>query len=228
MQIGTCMRICGYKFMVTFLSFFSKAYLLTRRTGTCILICLGLVFLGKIPFVASFWSNGMRNALEITQAIDSAFSPVAKPRVWFQTKDSLRKKLMDEELSIRRKDAQLVKLQSVLMENKDLRDSLASISGEKKMWVPAHFLVTQSSAYIDVGSADKIEVGSVVVSSGIYLGSVVQVQAHVAKISTVASDGSRIGVRTGPSDRKSTRLNSSHQIISYAVFCLKKKKKHAQ
>src|SRR5258708_22841770 len=35
--------------------------------------------------------------------------------------------------------------------------------------------------------------------------------------------------RTGVSladmlDRKSTRLNSSHQIISYAVFCLKKKK----
>src|SRR5258708_23553799 len=32
---------------------------------------------------------------------------------------------------------------------------------------------------------------------------------------TVAGDG--------PVDRKSTRLNSSHQIISYAVFCLKKK-----
>src|SRR5947208_6572210 len=29
----------------------------------------------------------------------------------------------------------------------------------------------------------------------------------------------------GTLDRKSTRLNSSHQIISYAVFCLKKKKK---
>src|SRR5207244_11197543 len=28
-------------------------------------------------------------------------------------------------------------------------------------------------------------------------------------------------------DRKSTRLNSSHQIISYAVFCLKKKKHEA-
>src|SRR5690242_21499608 len=27
-------------------------------------------------------------------------------------------------------------------------------------------------------------------------------------------------------DRKSTRLNSSHMSISYAVFCLKKKKKH--
>src|SRR5256885_10425510 len=29
-----------------------------------------------------------------------------------------------------------------------------------------------------------------------------------------------------PADRKSTRLNSSHLVISYAVFCLKKKKKH--
>src|SRR4051812_49775013 len=32
----------------------------------------------------------------------------------------------------------------------------------------------------------------------------------------------RVGAR---SDRKSTRLNSSHMSISYAVFCLKKKKK---
>src|SRR5258708_30857308 len=31
-----------------------------------------------------------------------------------------------------------------------------------------------------------------------------------------------------PLDRKSTRLNSSHQIISYAVFCLKKKNKKYQ
>src|SRR5258708_12643485 len=32
----------------------------------------------------------------------------------------------------------------------------------------------------------------------------------------------RVGIARSP-DRKSTRLNSSHQIISYAVFCLKKK-----
>src|SRR5260221_2272312 len=31
-------------------------------------------------------------------------------------------------------------------------------------------------------------------------------------------------VATGRADRKSTRLNSSHTVISYAVFCLKKKK----
>src|SRR2546426_8401905 len=30
--------------------------------------------------------------------------------------------------------------------------------------------------------------------------------------------------RRGAADRKSTRLNSSHLVISYAVFCLKKKK----
>src|SRR2546422_7249457 len=35
----------------------------------------------------------------------------------------------------------------------------------------------------------------------------------------------RIEVCSGGGDRKSTRLNSSHGYISYAVFCLKKKKK---
>src|SRR5258708_21801703 len=34
----------------------------------------------------------------------------------------------------------------------------------------------------------------------------------------------RVFVSRGTQDRKSTRLNSSHQIISYAGFCLKKKK----
>src|SRR5262252_6655676 len=33
------------------------------------------------------------------------------------------------------------------------------------------------------------------------------------------------GIPPTPGDRKSTRLNSSHTVISYAVFCLKKKKK---
>src|SRR2546430_13717273 len=42
-------------------------------------------------------------------------------------------------------------------------------------------------------------------------------------LSSVASDLIELA-RGG--DRKSTRLNSSHSQISYAVFCLKKKKKH--
>src|SRR5256885_4460422 len=52
------------------------------------------------------------------------------------------------------------------------------------------------------------------------------------------SDTTRTDQRGGPAsgagdpdqsglDRKSTRLNSSHLVISYAVFCLKKKKKNA-
>src|SRR2546430_12261085 len=36
----------------------------------------------------------------------------------------------------------------------------------------------------------------------------------------------RLVARIAPADWKSTRLNSSHSQISYAVFCLKKKKKH--
>src|SRR2546426_6898014 len=42
----------------------------------------------------------------------------------------------------------------------------------------------------------------------------------------------RLAVRAGQNqesvDRKSTRLNSSHLVISYAVFCLKKKKQLSQ
>src|SRR5436190_4235280 len=48
----------------------------------------------------------------------------------------------------------------------------------------------------------------------------------VAVVRRVARESgtSRLAVRT-VADRKSTRLNSSHTVISYAVFCLKKKKK---
>src|SRR5574344_2236631 len=42
---------------------------------------------------------------------------------------------------------------------------------------------------------------------------------------TELADYARDEINKIGGDRKSTRLNSSHQIISYAVFCLKKKKK---
>src|SRR5690348_17575655 len=51
-------------------------------------------------------------------------------------------------------------------------------------------------------------------------------RTHIAACSQcaeVARDYRRIG-----KDRKSTRLNSSHPSISYAVFCLKKKNEFAQ
>src|SRR5207302_8972409 len=52
-------------------------------------------------------------------------------------------------------------------------------------------------------------------------------QSFVAQVCVIPSPRSRLGSpapRCLRSDRKSTRLNSSHVKISYAVFCLKKKK----
>src|SRR3712207_8698479 len=47
-------------------------------------------------------------------------------------------------------------------------------------------------------------------------------RAHLADLVEVARP--RVGGERWRRDRKSTRLNSSHANISYAVFCLKKKK----
>src|SRR5256885_5614805 len=41
-------------------------------------------------------------------------------------------------------------------------------------------------------------------------------------------DRERVHIEGHLADRKSTRLNSSHLVISYAVFCLKKKKRSEQ
>src|SRR2546426_4976096 len=58
----------------------------------------------------------------------------------------------------------------------------------------------------EAAAADEVQVGNVMRS---------EIGVHHAR--------SGIGA-----DRKSTRLNSSHLVISYAVFCLKKKKKQKQ
>src|SRR5258708_17230537 len=47
---------------------------------------------------------------------------------------------------------------------------------------------------------------------------------HHGPVEQVTAVAARQLVEVRQLDRKSTRLNSSHQIISYAVFCLKKKK----
>src|SRR5437773_7209662 len=47
----------------------------------------------------------------------------------------------------------------------------------------------------------------------------------LADLSERVDDPRALSARLAATDRKSTRLNSSHITISYAVFCLKKKKK---
>src|SRR2546426_2743559 len=63
----------------------------------------------------------------------------------------------------------------------------------------------------------------------IFTGSVRPVSGLEARLTAARAAGIRSVVLSGRSgDRKSTRLSSSHLVISYAVFCLKKKKKKEQ
>src|SRR5256886_4896028 len=70
-------------------------------------------------------------------------------------------------------------------------------------------------------------VDAVVVSSGALQGErAVRDQLAVARGADDLHLRRGVGHRLDRIDRKSTRLNSSHSQISYAVFCLKKKKEH--
>src|SRR2546430_12908888 len=58
--------------------------------------------------------------------------------------------------------------------------------------------------------------------------SVVAVRVDVVAPEALRAEGRRdAGQQRERGDRKSTRLNSSHSQISYAVFCLKKKNTHS-
>src|SRR5688572_32044068 len=57
------------------------------------------------------------------------------------------------------------------------------------------------------------------------ISSVARVAPAESAAASVARAGPAVSVVQAARDRKSTRLNSSHSQISYAVFCLKKKKK---
>src|SRR5438034_5129073 len=75
----------------------------------------------------------------------------------------------------------------------------------------------------------SVEVGHLVVEQEAVTGHGLAAAVAPGVASEAACDGYLIGSRTGfaaplTGDRKSTRLNSSHTVISYAVFCLKKKK----
>src|SRR5258705_8157953 len=60
---------------------------------------------------------------------------------------------------------------------------------------------------------------------------VLGIDAYLVDVETDIANGLptfvTVGLPQGAVDRKSTRLNSSHLGISYAVFCLKKKKRRA-
>src|SRR5688572_32765754 len=80
--------------------------------------------------------------------------------------------------------------------NDDGRDAV--IAGVSTQWVPGHLGIVMG-VVVDDARSDH----------------------HPIRI----DDPARLAVHPSDLDRKSTRLNSSHSQISYAVFCLKKKKK---
>src|SRR5256885_133902 len=89
------------------------------------------------------------------------------------------------------------------------------------------------SIWIAVGAAVLLAVGALTAAaanshgktvSTLATGTTLKGEAKGDAISTLASTKSDVA-NAAARDRKSTRLNSSHLVISYAVFCLKKKKK---
>src|SRR3712207_8155981 len=50
-----------------------------------------------------------------------------------------------------------------------------------------------------------------------------EMQSLALDVDVMSEEGAEVEIREEDEDRKSTRLNSSHANISYAVFCLKKK-----
>src|SRR5258708_29595283 len=87
---------------------------------------------------------------------------------------------------------------------------------------------TMEAAVIDPGG-DLEQIGWEIERLGLALKAIWLTHAHIdhAGGTRELADAQQLPIiGPHPIDRKSTRLNSSHQIISYAVFCLKKKKIH--
>src|SRR5437899_9114620 len=92
---------------------------------------------------------------------------------------------------------------------------LTLVSQRRRRHLGPHSFPTRRSS--DLGHADVRFSGYITVTAG----SLEQLAEACAEIEHAAASCSRLPAVT---DRKSTRLNSSHLGISYAVFCLKKKK----
>src|SRR5688572_32661628 len=76
---------------------------------------------------------------------------------------------------------------------------------------------------------DAAILAALIVLNGVFaLSEIALLYARGALLKAQAADpgaAAALRAKEDPTDRKSTRLNSSHSQISYAVFCLKKKKK---
>src|SRR5947209_16925379 len=93
-----------------------------------------------------------------------------------------------------------------------LKNELDALRAKGVFHLP-RVLETEQKAIVVIDGHEVINL-----SSNNYLGLTVHPRLREAAIKAIEQYG------VGSGDRKSTRLNSSHANISYAVFCLKKKK----
>src|SRR5207244_13352409 len=74
----------------------------------------------------------------------------------------------------------------------------------------------------ELGMLEGFDIGLEMSGSPAALRSMLQFMNHGGRVALLGIPSEQIAIDWDQVDRKSTRLNSSHQIISYAVFCLKK------
>src|SRR5438034_5314498 len=100
------------------------------------------------------------------------------------------------------------------------------------MWLPCFYVLFFTDlATIEIYTLslhDALPICGIVArlgESSAEIGKVIKVIGAIAEQTNLLALNATIeAARAGEADRKSTRLNSSHTVISYAVFCLKKKK----
>src|SRR2546430_6398166 len=92
---------------------------------------------------------------------------------------------------------------------------VANRLGAQRSRVPVVFLTARDA------TEDKIR--GLTLGGDDYVTKPFSLEEVIARIRAVLRRTRGDGVEPTPQDRKSTRLNSSHSQISYAVFCLKKK-----
>src|SRR5690625_52682 len=102
-----------------------------------------------------------------------------------------------------------------------LEEQIADLEGGERGFAFVSGMAAISSAFMLLSAGDHI-----LISENIYRGTYLLITNVLEKfrIDYTSVDMTNLD----ETDRKSTRLNSSHVAISYAVFCLKKKKKQIQ
>src|SRR5207253_5242900 len=125
-----------------------------------------------------------------------------------------------DEVALRTRESELddaVPRRLVFDADGDRLDAAAARRADQRADVVERSMVAAHARHEGAADLDDVD-GELLDQMRVFVGGVVEGHANALGAHEL-EDGDR-------RDRKSTRLNSSHVASSYAVFCLKKKKKH--